>query len=321
MTVTVFACSVSLVVASCGASSDDNGLPNKASKLSLPSDWTQGQGTELPPLTAARTQIEADIQTLENAAGSLASECMAREGFRYEPSQVPIERDRDPYSAPRLDPEQTAIDGYGDLLGGANAEDLESSDSTVDAYVKRLSKEQRAAFEKAYRGTKTQAVEVDGGGYSVPANGCLAEGREAVGGDAFVKWTATEDALANAIALASDDVETSSEYADAQKDWSACMDKVGFHYASDGEAMEDALTTFGSTGRGERPVSEAEKSMATADASCREESGLLDTVIGVQRTNERKAMTTVESTLSSWLESRKAVLGEAEQALRGPGGG
>lgn len=275
----------------------------------------------MPPLTAAQTQLEADLQTLENAAGVLAAECMAGKGFRYEPTEVPIDREQDAYAAPRLDPDTTAREGYGSLLGGPREGALHEDARTEDAYVASLSKEQQAAFQKAFQGTRRQSVRIEGGGLTIPADGCLADGRKAVGGDAFADWTATESAIGNAIGLAADAVDASAEYAEAQQTWSDCMDDAGFHYETDGDALGDALEKYGMNGNAERTVSPAEKTMATADAKCRQSSKLVDVSIRVRRTYERKAMSTVESTMSSWLESRKAVLNKAEQALRGEGGG
>lgn len=269
-------------------------------------------------------QLRTDKQVLENAADALAAECMAKKGYRYEPTVVPVSRQADPYAAPRLDPTKTRIEGYGRLMGGPSMEtgSVNPGDTSIDRLLKSLPRAQRNGFRNAFLGTQRETVAVEGGGMSIPKNGCLADGRRAVSGPAFKAWTTIEDAMANAVALANNRVEIDKTYLAASEDWSQCMSRRGYHYKTANEAIGDALARYGreDVASAERVVSEDEKKLATADAACRLTSRLQPTVIRLQRKYERRAMRAVESPMSSWLEGRSAVLKRAEAALRQSGG-
>ncbi|QXC59502.1 hypothetical protein KSP35_13990 [Aquihabitans sp. G128] len=257
---------------------------------------------------------------MENGATVLAAECMAKLGFNYEPTLVPVERGANPFGAGDLDPARTKTEGYGDIVGGSA---LDPSASPIQKYEDALPPAERSEFHKAFMGTKRQEVEVEGGGFSVPKDGCLAQGREVIGGDAFVEWSSARAAIEEATGQATAAFEESDEWTKAEKRWSRCMAEDGYHYASNGEAIGDALAKFGKEGAmGEaRTVSQVEVDMATTDATCRRSAKFNETIVKVQGPLEQKAMTSVEGPILAWMDSRDAVLAKAEDALRTGGGG
>ncbi|WP_336116421.1 hypothetical protein [Streptomyces sp. PTD9-10] len=93
------------------------------------------------------------------------------------------------------------------------------------------------------------------------------------------------------------------------EEWSSCMQKAGFHYASPAEAAADSRWS-----KGNRPT-KLETSVAVADMKCKKEVRYLDTVVEVQSENERNMAAEQSTTLKSLQKDLKVWLSNARKEV------
>lgn len=319
----VLGCALAASVTGCGAGSDGSASSDGAkTKVTIPEAWSSVPGTTgLSPFDAILRQLSADLRVVDNGAEVIAAACMAEQGFTYEPDILPVDRLADPYPPAHMDPAATAKDGYRSIMGGPEAM-VDPSTLSISRYIDTLSETRKAAFDRAYSGTTRHKIEGGIGDYSVPDDGCTAEGRRAIVDDTYFDWIAIESMIENAQAETGASIDDAPPYLQALARWSTCLAKRGFHYKTTNDIMGDALERFGAdlVDGTDRVVTQAEIDLATADARCRRSAGIERVLLKLTTAADLRAMGSVEAPILAWMDERDAVLRKAEQVIRRAGG-
>ncbi|GIG69856.1 hypothetical protein [Phytomonospora endophytica] len=235
------------------------------------------------PLAAYRHDLDGERLVAE-ARDVLAAACMTRLGHPgWRPGPPPEPRPWESgMSIGLLDAGHAAAHGY------RAPPDRRAAES------RRMPEGERVAYLGAYPGEPAP----DG----VPDGGCAAEADRAFGPPPDLGVVAELGAAAEE-AVASD-----PRAVDALGAWSACMATRGWEYAGPGEARFQYWP---------RTVTKVEKTLASADVACKNETGLAGVWFGLLNgyqaalaAREQTRLAVVETALAAELQRARAIVGE-----------
>jgi hypothetical protein len=218
---------------------------------------------ELVDLLAPPAEVRAaSIRLMEREQVETAA-CMEHQGYPYEP--VPVRSWVAALPSPDGAPEIRAAVGYG----------LRPSEAAVrnDEYARSLTAEENQAYSDALYGAETEAGEVERFGMTVtyPVDGCIAEARAAVYGslDDYGMVALLPQIYRS---RASARVAASEAYRRAMAAWPGCMSsRFGLDFDTP-QALAD---------HAQAESLETEVELATHDAECAEDVGILSAVVDV----------------------------------------
>ncbi|MFB6821010.1 hypothetical protein ACFCXA_05405 [Streptomyces virginiae] len=231
--------------------SQDDGDPAGSNRPTKDSEAAKGSYTYRLPI-AAYSYTDAEYASIAAAEHMLARTCMARFSLTYQP---PPPNPPQPSADRRYglsDEKSAALFGY-----RMDPSEAPKQPPQLDADVRAVlyGKREDASVPAEYRGQK------------VPENGCLGQAQS----DLRKDYSDPEGAEA-ASRISSQSYEQSMQLPEVQagfRNWSACMQKNGYTYASPRDPF--AAQEFR-----EGPVTEREKATAGADVACKRRTGLLD---------------------------------------------
>ncbi len=268
------------------------------------------------PLTSLAADALTAFGRSMREADRLAQACMRREGFEdlFAPVEVALVDAGPPGSdAVVLDPPPLTVEraerfGYGEPPSvGPSAEDL------MREALESLDPEARAEWERAFFGTGAEVEVVTDGGevYRQAADGCLAEGRELVGGDlsAALQWNAVVNQILGLRADAQERAMADERVGAVVEEWSRCMREVGFDFerpldaVTAGLALGDGPLVPASEEEATPSVTEQERRLAVADARCREVADYQRVIDEVTSYYENVVMVENEAVVLRWGET------------------
>ncbi|GAA4072057.1 hypothetical protein [Streptomyces shaanxiensis] len=246
---------------------------------------TSSNDPRFQPL-AAYDMPDDDGRTVGRARWTLAKECMVRLGF-----QDLKNLDIDPLPAWPRRPAGTGVV----QLSLYASDDLRYGIQDPEQAARHGYQAARADYERRYRGknwTLSEYLALTGQfvgedptsvhGHRIPKRGCLGEADRAIYG------THPQDRKDPVLDLETKSIQQgrlAPAWQQADKQWSACMRKAGYHYASprDAELGEDRRhqeleARLNGASRDPDEPSDLEKRTATADARCKQQTGYVRTV-------------------------------------------
>ncbi|MEV6962466.1 hypothetical protein AB0M97_25410 [Streptomyces sp. NPDC051207] len=251
------------------------------------------------------------LRTLHDAEQLLIQACMERHGFRTWPTpyENPVADDTEfPYAV--TDPEWAGRHGYGSDIQRRVGELMRSDPNR--RYFGSLSPERRTAAVTALSGPRPVGLLAKLPGGSVvrrSSAGCVSEAERDLYGD-LRTWYTVKKITDNLHGLRVKRVMADEEYERSVKDWSACMRKKGYPYATPGEARASALeAVVGGEGRGD------EIRTAVAEARCAADSGLTGTARRLDERYERSISRQYRKEISTRRALEAAALPRATNAL------
>jgi hypothetical protein len=211
------------------------------------------------------------------AERKVTAECMAKQGFRYPPYEL----------GRRTDPEDSNLAGvalltvpeaqqrgYGLHISSSPDPQALDPDAATAQYLATLTPAEQQRYHTVLDPGRAQAeVELSGGvRASASIEGCVAEGRAHVYGSVenFLKLFY----LPQGIRQFSEQALRAPAVTEARRAYARCMRSAGYRVESPADALDLARTNFGTTRTAEGTVSDAERGMAVADATCQAEADL-----------------------------------------------
>ena len=278
-----------------------------------------------PPLTVLLEDGFTYFAAFSGAVDGWVVECMQNEGFRYEA----IDRTGKPEVwGPELTAEDARRDGYGIDDGSTSEFDVLSPE--YREYMEGLSDASRREFGITLLGPEDAPMisfDTGSGTYSLSTEGCLAEARATAGGDmeTVLSWYGTYSQLEDLSWEAENRLDIDKEWRDTLTGWSECMGRQGYNVGT----VEDAFSLATSGPRPEEPppgtteplprtddadatetvvpVTDWERDVAVADATCREEVEYQSTWNRVRFKYEHAVLAENEGVLFAWQEAEAGI--------------
>ena len=253
---------IALVVACSGSAAGDN----RADPTGRESVY--GAGEPAFDVIAMRREYNQLAGLAGSARSHLANDCMAEQGFERLPvalpASVPDLGDRSALGAYRLDPDTVSVDGYEStpaMQRAAIVDPRETIQRSIDPAIFD------DVWYSAWTGVDPSASPLD----SPPPSGCLTEAADALLGPGRIDEVfARLNGLNQLWADIDDSANTDPGFLTAQERWAGCMREAGY------EGLESVEAAFqrGNVLLAGDPV--GSRSLATADARCQQQSGVID---------------------------------------------
>jgi hypothetical protein len=246
---------------------------------------------------AAYSYSDADYEVIRSAERVLARDCMKEYGLTYRPAKAPAATTAPDRRYGLSDSGSAARYGYRPPPEPAEPEEKLTKDQIKVLYGKRsLGDGAQSDAKLEYRGR------------AVPAEGCL--GRAILDFRKPYEYEAGS-ATASRIATASyEKSRTDPKVVAAFEEWSSCMQRKGFDYAS-------PMDAFGTPGFREGKISEKEKETAVADVSCKESTGLLETWFNREAAIQKEMIEQDSKPLQKLAEMHRRKVNAARKIIAG----
>ncbi|PAZ11174.1 hypothetical protein CLM62_37105 [Streptomyces sp. SA15] len=248
-------------------------------------------------------------RVIQSALNQLTRQCMEERGFSYpagsaEPPPDPAD------DAAVVELARRKEIGYGIASDPANAN---KPSSAVDRYYSTLPPKDQRRFDLALFGpdNRKATVEVPGRGrFRVPQEGCEADSRRRLAGDAtlWVRIAYTPEAVDIQL---SDRSLTAPAYRSALKRWRTCMSARGHAHAGPEAAYRSLQDEFRRTG-GTPAFRKRETAVAVADGECALRTRLPSTALQARRDLTASVGEDVRRSLNELAAYRMAVVKRAE---------
>lgn len=288
---------------------NDQSLPTTASSSSTTQQQVDAGGVraDLPQIVA---EAQRAMILLERAENTLIAACMADAGFEY---YAPTSADVAPFVGSirigSLTPEVAAQDGYSMYLPDP-AGDLDQIADLIakgNSYLESLTPSERDRYFAALEGEGDASASESESGMEVLLDGCIGEARQELLGDRVLE---TFDTF-NTVQFLQVNVWDDSDVTAGVRAWQSCMQDSGYRYEHPDEAIATGLQM-----RGDNVQPSAEElDLATSDAECRLESGLISTIDEASRRMNAEVIGQNDQLLATWAEIERFVLERAGEIL------
>ncbi len=227
-----------------------------------------GTASSTHPAQPEQSVVPASSHQLAQAQDILTGDCMRAHGFDYVVAPQPTQN-ADPREFPYGidDVAWARTNGYGFAQRAALG--TAQHDNPNARYIESLTPDRRAAYAAAMFGSTSDQVSVtvpNGDVIVQNADGCLAEAERRLYGD-FARWFRAQTITGNLEPAIEPKVFADPRYLTAQRAWSACVRAQGY-LASSPADLESQAAAAGA---------EAERKIATVDATCDVRTGLAAT--------------------------------------------
>lgn len=234
-----------------------------------------------PATKAAIAALRSQPLELPWAESKATAGCMAGHGFRYPPHEV-----FQPGGANGVVNTLAGVSGlftiqeaqqrgYGNRILTAPDPNAPNPVEAEAEYKATLTPDEQQRYDQVLEdadGPQAQVTFADGGIVSASTRGCIAEGRGAVYGSvrSFLKLQYQWQGILGF----SEDASRDPVVEEALDTYSSCMKEAGYDVEEPDAALKLAREQFGGTRPVNGPVSDAERAMAVADATCQVRSGI-----------------------------------------------
>ena len=265
--------------------------------------------TPRPPVSAQRLTGLSDADTLTVAEQLLLHDCMRGAGFDYvvaDPREIPEVRDF-PYVLD--DVAWARRHGYGTDL--RRAREHAAADDPNERYFQALPAKRRAAALVAANGSdpnRLTITTIDGAQYGRDPRSCGSQAQQRLYGD-LAGWFGARASMDAIDAMRVDAVLTDPAYVRATRPWAGCMRWSGHPVASPA-----ALRATLPDPRHPWPKA-TEISLATAEATCAERSGLAATATALDKHHDTALRARYRAVVSTYERLRAAALPRARSIV------
>lgn len=153
-------------------------------------------------------------------------------------------------------------------------------------------------------------------GHTIPENGCLGRATQTLYGAGATKTKVAGVKVAGYYTLpyqlwseARQEAAKDKAWKKAERDWSACMKKKGFHYSDPNDATVDRKWLSAENPSGK------EKKTAAADARCKLDTDYIDTAHRLESRAQKKLISAHEKDLKTAVEQRKQAARNARKVI------
>ncbi len=304
-----------LLVSGCSDSSDNSDSSDSSDSATVDAQSTVGPlEAYLKPLIDA--DDEADQAKLRVEMENVIAECMQDAGFDYKPQEIPSDFFKELEEGPEYGSEEYAREmGYGTAGTPADDEQTEWVDPNAD-YVESMSESERAAWDLALYGPEQQEPlegEEEPVSDGMPES-CSTKGYQETYGNTMAAWQdPAHSELLEEMDRTWQKVQSDSQLAELDVQWSDCMNEAGFDFEKPDDAEQSVREAYDTLYNSQDPeatpdpaaedeLREQELATAIADAECKTKVGYRETFRKVQFAAEQKFVDEHKAELDAWIE-------------------
>ena len=292
------------------------------------SSLTPARPGVLRPFEALIIGAEGEVRAMALATDREIAQCMKERGFDYKPMESWT-----PSPDVRLEGDVEMAKKYGYGISEPFASQVKKLKEPRPAKDPSagLTEEQAKSFEAALGGGdpdssgNLQGGDVvviqgsDGTTTSYHKNSCVAKANEKIEGDK-AEWLKAEEAVSHLAGEAWDRIMADPAWTQANKAWSSCMAKKGYHYADPDAPSSDLVPRIQAANKAEAATwRKREVDTAVADAECMVSTGWLENQDRLVQKYEAQLTKEHEGEVMAFAEMRKKAIERATEINRAAG--